>query len=47
VSLTRNVPLIPSQSALLFIDVQNYSAHHEGAEFKDMPEAEFNEKYGW
>ncbi len=46
-TLTRNVPLIPSQSALLFIDVQNYSAHREGAEFKDLPEAEFNEKYGW
>jgi len=44
---TRNVPLIPSQSALVFIDVQNFSAHRSGAEFKDLPTAEFQQKYGW
>ena len=39
-TLTRDVPLIPSQSALLFIDVQNFSAHRQGGEFKDLsPEA--------
>ena len=46
-TLTREVPLIPSQSALLFIDVQNFSAHRDGAEFKDLTEAEFSEKYSW
>ena len=46
-TLTRNVPLTPAQSALLFIDVQNFSAHRKGAEFADLPEAEFREKYGW
>jgi ureidoacrylate peracid hydrolase len=46
-SLTRDLPLNPKQSALLFIDVQNFSAHREGAEFKDLPQAEFDEKYGW
>lgn len=46
-TLTRNVPLIPSESALLFIDVQNFSAHRDGAEFKDLPDAEFQQKYGW
>ncbi|WP_295312074.1 isochorismatase family cysteine hydrolase [Roseobacter sp.] len=45
--LTREVPLVPEQSALLFIDVQNFSARRDGAEFKDMPDAEFTEKYGW
>lgn len=45
--LTREVPLVPAQSALLFIDVQNFSARRDGAEFKDMPEAELNAKYGW
>lgn len=45
--LTREVPLVPAQSALLFIDVQNFSAKRDGAEFKDMPEQELSEKYGW
>ena len=46
-ALTRDVPLVPVQSALLFIDVQNFSAKRSGAEFKDMPDAELNETYGW
>lgn len=46
-TLTRHVALDPAQSALLFIDVQNFSAHRKGAEFADLPEAEFSEKYGW
>ena len=45
--LTREVPLVPAQSALLFIDVQNFSAKRDGAEFKDLPEEELNAKYGW
>ena len=44
---TREVPLTPSQSALLFIDVQNFSAHRKGAEFIDLSESEFAQKYGW
>lgn len=46
-TLTREVPLQPAQSALLFIDVQNFSAHPEGAEFKDLDAAMFKEKYAW
>lgn len=46
-TLTRDVSLVPNQSALLFIDVQNFAARRDGAEFKDMPDAEFNSKYGW
>jgi ureidoacrylate peracid hydrolase len=44
---TRDIPLVRNQSAILFIDVQNFSARRDGAEFKDMPDAEFNAKYGW
>ena len=44
---TREVPLTPSQSALLFIDVQNFSAHRKSAEFINLSEAEFVQKYGW
>lgn len=46
-TLTREVPLVPSQSALLFIDVQNFSAHRDGAEFKDLSPEEFERSYGW
>ncbi len=46
-TLTRNVPLDPAQSALLFIDVQNFSAERKGAEFRDLPPDEMQEKYGW
>lgn len=45
--LTREIPLVPEDSALLFVDVQNFSAHRQGAEFKDLPEAEFTATYGW
>ena len=46
-NLTRNIPINPDNSALLFIDVQNFSAHRQGAEFADLSEAEFQEKYAW
>ena len=45
-TLSRDVPLIPENSALLFVDVQNFSANRQGAEFKDLPDVEFKEKYG-
>lgn len=45
--MTRDVPLQADQSALLFIDVQNFAAHREGAEFKDLPDAEFEASFGW
>lgn len=46
-TLTRNLPLVPEQSALLFIDVQNFAAHRKGAEFADLTDAEFDARYGW
>ncbi|HNB27064.1 MAG TPA: isochorismatase family cysteine hydrolase [Alphaproteobacteria bacterium] len=46
-TLSREIPLVKRESALLFIDVQNFCARRDGAEFKDLPEPEFQAKYGW
>ena len=46
-SLSREIPLAWSQSALLFIDVQNFGAHREGAEFDGLSVTEMDEKYGY
>ena len=46
-NLTRDLPLVPYESALLFVDVQNFSAHRKGAEFADLTVDHFNKKYGW
>lgn len=46
-TLSREIPLVLRESALLFIDVQNFCARRDGGEFKDLPEAEFQAKYGW
>ncbi|MBB4363102.1 nicotinamidase-related amidase [Bradyrhizobium sp. CIR18] len=43
---TRDVPLKPTESALLFIDVQNFCVRRNGGEFKDVPGAEIAGKYG-
>lgn len=45
--LTRNVPIEPGQAAILYVDVQNFSAHRKGAEFADLDENTFEEKYRW
>ena len=46
-TLTRDLPLVPYESALLFVDVQNFSAHRKGAEFADLTDDHFNKKYRW
>ena len=47
-TLTRNVPLESRhRAALLFIDVQNFSAHRDGAEFHGLSAEAFDAKYGW
>ena len=46
-TLTRNIPLKLDQSALLFIDVQNFAAHRNGAEFNGLSDAAFDAEYGW
>ncbi len=45
-TLTRNMPLVIGQSCLLFIDVQNFSAHRNGAEFKGLHPEKFTDSYG-
>lgn len=45
--LSREVPLRPEQSALLIIDVQNFSAHREGAEFRHLGAAELEAQEGY
>ncbi|MGK9170715.1 cysteine hydrolase [Inquilinus limosus] len=44
---TREVPLEPRSSALLFVDVQNFSVRRDGGEFKDVPESEIAERCGY
>src|SRR4051794_3988312 len=46
-TLSREIRIEPHQTALLFIDVQNFATKRNGAEFKDVPAAEFNAKYAW
>ncbi|HEV8189907.1 MAG TPA: isochorismatase family cysteine hydrolase [Ktedonobacterales bacterium] len=43
----REVRFTPDQTALLFIDVQNYAAHRRGGEFKALSDAKFAERYGY
>lgn len=33
--LSREIPVVPARSALLYIDVQNYNARADGGEYKD------------
>ena len=43
---TRDVPIHPARAALLFIDVQNFSCHPDGAEWALMDASELAEKKG-
>ncbi|MDX3924494.1 MAG: isochorismatase family cysteine hydrolase [Shinella sp.] len=44
---TREVALDPGASAILFIDVQNFSVRRNGGEFKDISDEEIAGKYGY
>ena len=46
-TMTREVSLDPRQSALLFVDVQNFCVRQEGGEFKGLSEQDIEAKYGW
>jgi ureidoacrylate peracid hydrolase len=37
---SRDIPLVPERAALLFIDVQNFACHPDGAEWAMLDEAE-------
>ena len=45
--LSREIPVVPQKSALLFIDVQNYNARSDGSEYRDegLTPAEAETKY--
>ena len=45
--MTREVPLTRDQSALLYIDVQNFCVRRDGGEFKDASDEEIAGKYGY
>jgi ureidoacrylate peracid hydrolase len=45
--LSRDVAVVPSETALLFIDVQNYGCHENGGEFEGLSAAERNQQFGY
>jgi len=47
--LSREIPIVPQQSGLLFIDVQNYNARSDGSEYRDegLTPAEAEAKYDY
>ncbi|MDF0498422.1 isochorismatase family cysteine hydrolase [Bradyrhizobium yuanmingense] len=45
--MTREVPLNPKESALLFVDVQNFCVQRDGGEFKNVPDSELAAKYAY
>ena len=46
-TLSREVPLVRAQAALLFIDVQNFGADRRGGEFEGLSEAELEARFGY
>lgn len=46
-TLSRDIEIDPAHAALLFIDVQNYTAHPDGGEYAAMEPAVREERYGW
>ena len=45
--LSREIPVEPRRTTLLFIDVQNYCAHRKGGEYKDLTPDEFEHRLGY
>ena len=44
--LGREVPIDPAHAALLFVDVQNYTARPDGGEYASLTDAEREARYG-
>ena len=44
---TRDLPVVPALTTLLFVDVQNYCAGPDGGEFAHMTPAELEQKLGY
>jgi ureidoacrylate peracid hydrolase len=45
--LSRDVPVDPAHAAMLFVDVQNYNASHDGGEYAPLSVAEREDRYGY
>jgi len=45
--LSREVEIVPAETALLFVDVQNYNCRWEGTEYAGIDEAEKKKRYGF
>jgi ureidoacrylate peracid hydrolase len=45
--LSREVPVVRAETALLFVDVQNYCAHRNGSEWKGLSAAEREARLGY
>jgi ureidoacrylate peracid hydrolase len=48
-TLSRDIPIVPRRSALLFIDAQNYNARADGGEYQDegLTPEQAEEKYAY
>jgi ureidoacrylate peracid hydrolase len=46
-ALSREVEIDPQHAALLFVDVQNYTARRDGGSYTGLSDAEINERYGY
>jgi ureidoacrylate peracid hydrolase len=46
-TLSREVPVVPKETALLYVDVQNFCAHRKGSEFSKLTAPEFEERLGF
>jgi ureidoacrylate peracid hydrolase len=44
---TRQIPLVPDQSALLFVDVQNFCARRDGGEFEGLSDDALQNEFGY
>ena len=45
--MSRNVPIEPTRTTLLFVDVQNYNCTWEGGEYAALRAAEKESRYGY
>lgn len=46
-TLSREIPIDPHHAALLFVDVQNYTARPDGGEYARMDPTEREARFGW
>lgn len=46
-NFSREIPLVPDRTALLFIDVQNFCANREGGKCRELSAEDVEEKYGY